>query len=124
MAHFAELDENNLVINVVPTSDEFELNGEELNQQVTGNVWKRTSYNTISGSHILGGIPFRGNYAAIGYKYDEELDAFIPPKLFNSWVLDESIFGWVAPIPRPDASIAWQWDEENIKWVEPPTPQE
>ena len=125
MAHFAELDENNFVINVVPAGDEFEFTGEELNQQVTGNVWKRTSYNTISGSHLLGGTPFRGNYAAIGYKYNEELDAFIPPKPFNSWVLDESIFIWVAPTPRPDAYIAWQWDEENTQWVELPlVPQE
>ena len=68
--------------------------------------------------------PFRGNYAAIGYKYNQELDAFIPPKPFNSWVLNESIFNWEPTIPKPDASIAWQWDEENIQWVEPPTPQE
>ena len=92
MAHFAELDENNIVINVVPTGNEFELNGEELNQQVTGNIWKRTSYNTVNGTHLIGGTPFRGNYAAIGYKYNEELDAFIPPKPFSSWVLNESIF--------------------------------
>jgi hypothetical protein len=124
MAHFAELDENNIVINVVPTGNEFELNGEELNQQVTGNIWKRTSYNTVNGTHLLGGTPFRGNYAAIGYKYNEELDAFIPPKPFSSWVLNESIFNWEPPIPKPDASIAWQWDEENIQWVELPTPQE
>lgn len=123
MAHFAELDENNLVINVVPASDEFELTGEYLNQQITGNVWKRTSYNTVSGYHSNGGTPFRGNYAGIGFTYNETLDAFIPPKPFNSWLLDESIFNWVAPIPVPDASSAWMWDEEAQLWIEPPTPQ-
>ena len=124
MAHFAELDENNFVINVVPASDEFELTGEELNQQVTGNVWKRTSYNTVSGRHTNDGTPFRGNYAGIGFKYDEVLDAFIPPKPFNSWLLDESIFNWVPPVAVPDASSAWMWDEEAQLWIEPPTPQD
>lgn len=123
MAHFAELDENNLVINVIPTSDEFELTGEQLNQQVTGNVWKRTSYNTVSGYHSKGGTPFRGNYAGIGFTYNETLDAFIPPKPFNSWMLDESIFNWVPPIPVPDASSAWMWDEEAQLWIEPPISQ-
>ena len=125
MAHFAELDENNLVINVVPAGDEFEFTGEELNQQVTGNVWKRTSYNTINGIHLLGGTPFRGNYAAIGYKYNQELDAFIPPKPFNSWVLNETTYTYIPPIPMPDASNQWMWDEENLQWIElPPLLQE
>lgn len=122
MAHFAELNEKNLVINVIPASDEFELNGEELNQQVTGNVWKRTSYNTVNGHHTNNGTPFRGNYAAIGFIYNEVLDAFIPPKPFNSWILNESIFNWVPPIPVPDASPTWMWDENTQSWIEPTRP--
>ena len=117
MAHFAELDENNLVINVVPTSDEFELNGEELNQQVTGNVWKRTSYNTINGSHILGGIPFRGNYAGIGYTYQSDIDAFVPPKPYASWTLDVNV-QWQPSVAMPTDDKRYTWDEATTSWIE------
>lgn len=124
MAHFAQLDENNIVVQVIVAGDEYESTGEELYAQNVGGVWKRTSYNTVNGTHRNNGTPFRGNYAGIGFKYDEVLDAFIPPKPFNSWVLNESIFNWVPPIPVPDASSAWMWDEEIQSWVEPPNPQE
>jgi hypothetical protein len=124
MAHFAKLDENNIVVQVIVAGDEYESTGEQLYAETVGGVWKRTSYNTVSGTHRNNGTAFRGNYAGIGFTYDETLDAFIPPKPFNSWVLNESIFNWVPPIPVPDASTSWMWDEENQTWVEPPSPQE
>jgi hypothetical protein len=124
MAHFAQLDENNIVIQVIVAGDEYESTGEQLYAETVGGVWKRTSYNTVSGTHRNDGTPFRGNYAGVGFKYDETLDAFIPPKPFESWVLDQSIFNWVPPIPVPDASSAWIWDEETLSWIEPPNPIE
>ena len=80
MANFAELDENNNVIRVVSINDKYESRGEEYCNSLFGGIWKQTSYNTINGVHLLGGTPFRGNYAGVGYTYDESLDAFIPPK--------------------------------------------
>lgn len=122
MAHFAQLDENNIVIQVIVAGDEYESTGEELYAEIAGGVWKRTSYNTINGSHVLNGTPFRGNYAGVGFTYNETLDAFIPPKPFNSWVLNESTFNWVPPIPVPDASPTWMWDENTQSWIEPVRP--
>lgn len=95
MAHFAQLDENNIVIQVIPAGDEYEENGEELYAQIAGGIWKRTSYNTYANEHRLGKTPFRKNYASIGYFYDSELDAFIPPKPDGDYILDETIGQWV-----------------------------
>lgn len=122
MAHFAQLNENNIVVQVIAAGDEYESTGEQLYAETVGGVWKRTSYNTVSGTHRNGGTPFRGNYAGIGFTYNEILDAFIPPKPFNSWVLNESIFNWVPPIPVPDASPTWMWDEDTQSWIEPVRP--
>jgi hypothetical protein len=100
MAHYAELDENNIVTHVFVVRDEDDLapgvtDWEEYYAR-PGFTVKRTSYNTVAGEHFKGGEPFRGNFAAIGYTYDESLDAFIPPKPSEGdWVLDESIFWWV-----------------------------
>lgn len=94
MAHFAKLNENNVVTGVYPgddSQDELELSAR------TGKVYKRTSYNTRAGVHAFGGTPFRGNYAGIGYTYDEALDAFLPPKLSDDATLDETTFTWVVP---------------------------
>ncbi len=77
----------------------------------------RTSYNTRGGEHTLGGEPFRKNYAGIGYTYDEERDAFIPPKPFESWVLDEATCLWIAPVEMPDDGQAYVWDESAGEWV-------
>jgi hypothetical protein len=66
----------------------------------------------------LGGTPFRGNYAGIGFTYDEALDAFIPPKPFESWVLNEDTCLWDAPAPYPTDGAIYVWDEETIAWVE------
>jgi len=79
-------------------------------------VWKQTSYNTIGGVHRLGGTPFRKNYAAIGDIYDEDRDAFIPPKPFNSWILNQDTCIWNAPIPCPNNENKYTWNESTLSW--------
>jgi hypothetical protein len=115
MAHYAELDENNVVIRVIPGVDE-NMDGETIYQAETGRVWKRTSYNTLGGVHSLGGIPFRKNYAGIGFTYDEQRDAFIPPKHFSSWVLDEETCQWNPPTPMPNDGGHYEWNESLVNW--------
>lgn len=78
--------------------------------------WIQTSYNTRGGVHRSGGTPLRKNYAGVGYIYDSELDAFIPPKLFASWVLDEDTCQWKAPIEYPQNGNVYIWNEENQAW--------
>jgi hypothetical protein len=118
MAHWAEVDENGTVLRVT-YSDNSELNeGYDWLAENLGGVWLKTSYNTFAGEHLLGGTPFRGNYAGIGFTYDEELDAFIPPKPYPSWELDEATYSWVAPIPMPEDGFDYVWDEELGDWVE------
>ena len=80
-------------------------------------VCKRTSYNTRGGEHVNGGTPFRKNYAGIGYTYDEARDAFIPPKPFDSWLLDEDTCLWESPVPYPTDGEMYTWDEETTNWV-------
>jgi len=99
VAHFAKLDENNVVVFVTVGRDEDDGLEAELSAR-TGDTYKQTSYNTQAGQHLTGGTPFRGNYAGIGYTYDEALDAFIAPKPeptneVAEWVLDEETFTWV-----------------------------
>jgi len=79
--------------------------------------WIQTSYNTHGGVHSQGGTPLRKNFAGVGYTYDEVLDAFIPPKLFNSWVLDETTCFWKAPIEYPQDGQSYIWDEANLQWT-------
>jgi hypothetical protein len=101
MAHYAFLDENNLVTEVIVGRDEDDLaegvtSWEDYYGAFRGQRCLQTSYNTQAGVHALGGTPFRGNYAGIGFTYDQNLDAFIPPKPSEGeWVLDESTFSWV-----------------------------
>lgn len=120
MAHFAFLDENNIVTEVIVGIDETETiedkDPETWYSEFRGQTCKRTSYNTRGGVHINGGTPFRGNYAGIGYEYREDLDAFIPPQPFASWTLNETTFLWEAPVPMPEEGM-WQWDEETTNWV-------
>lgn len=115
MAHFAELDENNVVLRVIVGVD-YPYDGEAIYQNETGKIWKRTSYNTQGGQHRLGGTPFRKNYAGIGYTYDASRDAFIPPKPYNSWTLNEDTCLWQAPVAHPVDDNMYEWDEESLSW--------
>jgi hypothetical protein len=116
MAHFAKLDSNNIVVFVTAGRDEDNGQEDEISLR-TGDVYKQTSYNTIGGKHLLGGTPFRKNYAGLGYTYDSERDAFIPPKPFPSWVLNEDTCQWGAPVAMPDDGQRYYWDEATISWV-------
>ena len=123
MAHFAKLDENNIVITVLVIADSdapTEAEGEAFCKNLfkVTNTFKQTSYNTQEGVHLLGGTPFRKNFAGIGYEYDSSRDAFIPPKPFASWVLDESTCIWEAPVARPNDGKYYDWNEDNRQWVE------
>ena len=121
MAHFAKLDENNIVVFVTVGRDEDNGLEAELSAR-TGDIYKQTSYNTHGGVHSNGGTPFRKNYAGLGYTYDADRDAFIPPKPYNSWVLDESTCLWNAPMPyptdlgTPDTPKMYTWNEETRTW--------
>ena len=128
MAHFAKLGKGNKVLRVEVISNEVattEQAGVDFlnNLYGTNDVWKQTSYNTIAGVHKLGGTPFRKNYAGVGFRYDQVLDAFIPVKPFNSWVLNETTCQWEAPIERPtlteeqiDNGNEYRWNEDNQTW--------
>lgn len=121
MAHFAEIDENNIVTRVLVVGDDQEHRGQEFlaDDLGLGGTWLKTSYNTQAGVHTLGGTPFRKNYAGIGYTYDFERDAFIPPKPFASWVLNEDTCNWNAPVPMPvEEGKFFTWDEDSTSWVE------
>ena len=123
MAHFAKLDENNIVTQVIVVSNEIATSENAVvtfinNLYKTSDTWKQTSYNTVKNTHSLGGTPFRKNYACVGYTYDASKDAFIPPKPFNSWVLDETTCWWEAPVAYPSDGKEYDWDEDNTQWVE------
>jgi hypothetical protein len=119
MAHYAFLDENNIVTEVITGKNEGE-EGRDWEQwygEFRGQACKRTSYNTQGGQHP-NGTPFRKNYAGIGYTFDAQRDAFIPPKPFDSWVLVEESCQWNPPVPYPDDGKPYTWDESNLQWVE------
>ena len=119
MAHYAFLDGNNIVTEVIVGKDEGEqgIDWEQWYGNFRGQACKRTSYNTKAGVHSEGGTPFRKNYAGIGYKYDATRDAFIPPKPFASWVLNEDTCLWDAPVAMPTDGGFYNWDEEAGNWV-------
>jgi hypothetical protein len=120
MAHYAELNHENIVIQVIPGWDEDVKSGmEQLLLLETGNIWKRTSYNTVGGVHSNGKKPFRKNFASIGYAYDAHRDAFIPPRPFPSWILNEESCVWDAPTPMPKDGL-YYWDEATASWVAQP----
>jgi hypothetical protein len=114
MAHYAFLDLNNIVTEVIVGKDETDLthDWEQFYGEFRNQVCKRTSYN--------GNI--RKNYAGIGYFYDAQRDAFIPPKPFNSWVLDETTCLWDAPVAMPNDDKRYTWDESTINWIEVTNP--
>ena len=121
MAHFAKLNNDNIVIDVQSVHNDTatdEAAGITFlnNLYGTSDTWKQTSYNTKGGVHLLGGTPFRKNYAGIGYSYDSSRDAFIPPKPYPSWLLEESSCMWKAPIDHPDDGEMYVWDEDNQEW--------
>ena len=124
MSHFAKLDRNNIVTFVTVGRQEDDGLEAELTAR-TGDVYKQTSYNTRGGVHYTDGVPsedqrkaLRKNYAGIGYSYDPERDAFIPPKPYESWVLNEETCLWDAPTPYPEDGNFYTWDEESQTWVE------
>ena len=117
MAHYAFLDENNIVTEVIVGKDEGEVDWEQHYGAFRSQSCKRTSYNTSGGVHRLGGTPYRKNYAGIGYTYDSERDAFIPPTPYASWLLNEDSCLWNAPVPYPDDGNLYTWDEETLSWV-------
>jgi len=120
MAHYAYLDSNSIVVMVTVGKDETELidglDAETYYAQGTPYTVKRTSYNTSGGVHSGGGVPFRKNYAGIGYTYDAVRDAFIAPKPYPSWVLDEATCRWGAPVAMPSEGLS-AWDEATVSWV-------
>lgn len=119
MAHYAFLDVNNVVTEVIVGIDENvdDVDWEQHYGAFRGQTCKRTSYNTIEGIHLTGGTPFRKNYAGVGYTYDQGRDAFIPPQPYSSWILDESTCQWTAPIPYPNDTNRYQWDEGTTSWI-------
>jgi hypothetical protein len=123
VAHFARLDSNNIVDFVVVGRDEDNGKEAELSAR-TGDVYKQTSYNTHGGVHALGGTPFRKNYAGLGYTYDAGRDAFIAPKPYASWLLNETTCLWESPVPYPtdvgteENPKRYSWDEATTSWVE------
>ena len=127
MASFAKLN-NNIVERVESVVNEVIKDSNGIEQEQSGidflknlynepnAIWKQTSYNTIGGIHQLGGTPFRKNYAGIGYTYDQNRDAFIPQKPYNSWVLNESTCNWEAPVAYPQDGNKYKWNEQTLSW--------
>jgi hypothetical protein len=114
MSHFAQIDENNIVTRVLVIEQDV------VNTGLFGNPssFIQTSYNTRGNVHILGGTPLRKNYAGIGYTYDASKDAFIAPKPFNSWLLDEETCTWKSPVEMPTDGKIYNWNEDVTNWVE------
>lgn len=123
MAHYALLDENNIVLQVITGKDEGgDTDLEVYYGNLTGKTCKRTSYNSKAGQHSMPDCTcFRKNYAGIGYTYDETRDAFIPPKPYNSWVLNEDSCCWEAPVAIPTDPLEegqfYEWNEEVVDWT-------
>jgi len=121
MAHYALMNQNNVVLQVITGRNEDEVvdgitDWEAHYAEVTGLKCKRTSYNTNSGRHALGGTPYRITFAAIGLVYDENLDGFIHQQPFPSWILDTTTGSWSAPTPSPDNDLPYTWNEKTLSW--------
>lgn len=130
MAHFALLDENNIVTFVTVGRDEDDGKEAELSAR-TGQVYRQTSYNTRGGVYYTPNTnepdpdqskAFRKNYAGIGYTYDDVIDGFIPPKPYPSWLLNTTTGLWDPPVPYPTDGKRYEWDEATQSWVEIPDP--
>ena len=117
MAHYAFLDENYIVTEVIVGKDESNFDWERYYGDIRGQLCKRTSYNTIGGVHKNGGTPLRKNYAGLGFTYDPIRDAFIAPKPYPSWNLNGESCIWNAPVPYPNDGQLYSWDESTKSWV-------
>jgi hypothetical protein len=127
MAHFAELDENNIIIRVCVINDSFITNEHGIEDEQLGikhftnqcgGRWVQCSYHTWGGTNSRGKPAFRKNYPGAGFSYDPVRDAFIPPKPHPSWILDEETCRWETPIPFPTKlDHDWTWDETQLKWI-------
>jgi len=109
MAHFAEIDSNNIVLQVLVVPDEQEHRGQDylaLDCNL-GGIWLQTSYNG----------KIRKRFASIGYLYMQEFDAFVRPKPYPSWIFDTIETDWIAPVAKPDAGIDWYWSEDDLQWL-------
>jgi hypothetical protein len=126
MASFAKIGLNNKVIEVLSVVNEVLHDSNGIEQESIGidfltkltgyPLWIQTSYNTHGGVHNNGGTPLRKNHAGIGYTYDEDRDAFIPKKPFNSWILNEDTCLWESPIPYPQDDNIYKWNEQTLSW--------
>jgi hypothetical protein len=120
MAHYAFINDQNIVTEVITGKDETDttLDWEQHYAEFRpGMICRRTSYNTLGNEHRTNGTPYRKNYAGIGYTWDETRDAFIPPKSYTSWILNETTCLWEAPIPMPSDSKSYIWNEETLSWM-------
>lgn len=108
MAHWAKIDKNNIVIEVVVTPNDFDDEGYQWLVESFGGRWLKTSYNAR----------IRKNFAGVGYTYDEQRDAFIPPKPFSTWILDEETCSWIPPIPVPSDAreVKYRWNDRSGSW--------
>jgi hypothetical protein len=113
MAHFARVE--NGVVKEVIVADQGFIDSGALGDPAQ---WIQTSYNTQGGVHKMGGTPLRKNYAGVGYLYIADIDAFVPPKIHDSWVLNADIGGWEPPLPRPTDGKNYIWDETILNWKE------
>ena len=127
MAHFAQIDNTNKVVQVIvvdtkDTSDAFgvekEYIGEAFCERLFGGLWKKTSYNTQAGVNSRGGEALRGNYAGIGYTYDPTNDVFYPEQPFASWTISAPTWTWTAPVAMPTDGKMYTWNEETKAWDE------
>lgn len=116
MAHFALVNAQGIVEQVIVAEQDV------IDSGIFGNPssWVQTSYNTHGGVHSGGGTPLRKNYAGIGFKYDSVNDAFYAPQPYPSWVLNQESYLWESPVPYPNDSKMYQWDEPTTSWVEVP----
>tara|TARA_E500000331_G_scaffold348751_1_gene390847 strand:+ start:573 stop:959 length:387 start_codon:yes stop_codon:yes gene_type:complete len=128
MAHYALLNENNIVIQVITGKNEGEkrdgvtVNWEQWYKDFHGVAdCKRTSYNTNANVHANDGTPFRGNYATEGYLYDTSNDVFLSPKPYANWIIDTNTWSWKAPVDMPDDGKEYDWDETTTSWVDYPS---
>jgi len=112
MSHFARVNAIGIVEQVIVAEQDY------INTLVDGSSWLQTSYNTHGGVHALGGMPLRKNYAGIGYTYDATRNAFIPPKPYASWVLNEDTCLWDSPVAYPSDGKFYSWDENTLSWIE------